>query len=65
VTRSTTPPNPPKLLTALEVADRLGLTLRAVYLAAQRGQLPTVHLGRRLRFPEDAITRAQTRGLDT
>lgn len=45
------------LLTASEVAELLRMTRGAVYTAAQRGELPVVRLGRRLRFKQEDIER--------
>ena len=40
----------PRLLTAQQAADRLGLTLWAVYHQARIGRIPSRRLGKSLRF---------------
>lgn len=46
----------PELLTVDEVADLLRTTKKAIYLRAERGQLPGVtRLGKRLLFRRDEI----------
>ena len=43
-----------RLLRAREVADRLGISLTFSYLLMQRGEIPTVRLGRSVRVrPSD------------
>jgi len=43
-----------RLLRASEVADRLGISLTFSYLLMQRGEIPTVRLGRAVRVrPSD------------
>jgi excisionase family DNA binding protein len=45
-----------RLLTAREVADRLGLSVETVLRWAKRGRLPAIYLSSRaIRFPEDAL----------
>ncbi len=56
----------PKLLTVAEVADRLGMSLGAVYQLSHLGRLPgKVKIGRRVRFQEAAITKVIAEGLLT
>lgn len=43
------------LLTAQEVAERLGVTEAWVWAQARKGLIPHVQLGRYRRFREDAI----------
>jgi excisionase family DNA binding protein len=44
-----------KLLTAEEVAERLGMTKEWVWAQARKGTIPHVRFGRNRRFREDAI----------
>jgi excisionase family DNA binding protein len=45
---------PDRLLTADEVAERLSIGLSTAYLLLQRGELPSVRIGRSVRVrPED------------
>ena len=44
-----------RLLTAEEVADRLGVTKDWVWAQARAGRIPHVRLGRYRRFREDAL----------
>jgi excisionase family DNA binding protein len=44
-----------RLLTAEEVADRLGVTKDWVWAEARAGRIPHVQLGRYRRFREDAL----------
>ena len=44
-----------RLLTAREVADRLGLTTETVLVWVRRGELPAIRLGRAIRFREDEL----------
>jgi excisionase family DNA binding protein len=44
-----------RLLTAEEVADRLGVTKDWVWAQARAGRIPHVQLGRYRRFREDAL----------
>jgi excisionase family DNA binding protein len=45
-----------RLLTARQVADRLGLSVETVLRWAKRGKLPAVYLSSRaIRFPEDRL----------
>jgi excisionase family DNA binding protein len=57
---------PARWLTAEQVAARYGLTLKAVYRRASRGDLPSLRLGRRsMRFDRqalDKLLRASARG---
>lgn len=43
------------LLTAGQVAGLMGLLVRRVYELAKRGDLPSVHIGRQIRFRRQAI----------
>lgn len=45
----------PRLLTAHEVAEQLGLALPRVYQLARDGDLPHVRLGRSVRFLPDQV----------
>jgi excisionase family DNA binding protein len=45
----------PRLLTAKEVASELGLTPFRVYELARLGLLPSIRLGRSVRFPREAL----------
>ena len=60
----TTPSLDSGLWTARQVADFIKCSVSYVYKAAERDLLPTVHIGRMLRFrPEDVrafVTRAAT-----
>jgi excisionase family DNA binding protein len=47
----------PKLLLVDDVAKLLRVSRRRVYELARDGSLPAVHLGTRVRFPEDKILR--------
>jgi excisionase family DNA binding protein len=44
-----------RLLTAEEVADRLGVTRTWVWAQAREGRIPHVRLGRYRRFREEAL----------
>ena len=44
-----------RLLTAREVADRLGVTTAWVWALTRAGRIPHVQLGRYRRFREEAI----------
>jgi excisionase family DNA binding protein len=44
-----------RLMTAQEVADRLGVTKDWVWAQARAGRIPHVQLGRYRRFQEDAL----------
>jgi len=44
-------------LTAAQAAAHLGMSLRALYSAVERRQVPTVRLGRRLRFNRAGLDR--------
>ena len=44
-----------RLLTAEEVAERLGMTKDWVWAQARAGRIPHVQLGRYRRFREDAL----------
>jgi excisionase family DNA binding protein len=44
-----------KLLTADEVAEMSNLELQAVYRYARGGAIPSIRIGRALRFPESAL----------
>lgn len=48
--------NPEPLLKANEVARRLNLDVQRVYDYARRGLIPSVRIGRILRFPPEKIT---------
>jgi excisionase family DNA binding protein len=52
----------PRLLTASELAAQLGLTLARTYAMARNGLVPTVWLGRQLRFEPNAIRAWLTAG---
>ena len=54
---------PRHLLTARDVAERLNIPLRTVYAWAQQDRLPSVPLGRRVRFDSDEIEEIARRGL--
>jgi len=57
-------PEPARLLSVEEVAARLGISSRAaVYKLVQRGTVPSVRVGTRLRFRSDQIDDF-IRGLD-
>jgi excisionase family DNA binding protein len=43
------------LLRIPEAAERLALSRAMVYLLIQRGELPTVHIGRSIRVPAAAL----------
>ena len=43
------------VLTVVEVAHRLGLSAASVYRAIERGDLPTLHFGRRCVGPRPAF----------
>jgi excisionase family DNA binding protein len=45
------------LYTAAEVADMTGLSRGFIYGAMNRGELPTVRLGRAVRVKADSLTR--------
>lgn len=45
----------PRLLTAQEVAEQTALPLARVYELAREGLLPSVRLGRAVRFSADAL----------
>ena len=48
----------PPLLTAQDAAELLRISRKAVYIMADRGQIPGVtHVGRRLRFRRDDVIR--------
>ncbi len=48
-------PIPDRLLTVEEVAQILNFSLRAVRDKAKRGEIPSVRIGRDVRFHPDAI----------
>lgn len=51
-----------KWLTAMQAFQYLGLpSLRALYQAVRRGQVPAHRLGRRLRFDQGELDRALSR----
>ena len=50
-----------RLLTAQEVAERLGVTTAWVWAQTRAGQIPHVQLGRYRRFREEAIEEWVTR----
>jgi len=53
---STHETNIPQLLTAQQVAERLGLSNKLVYLLAARGDLPVVRISRRaVRFDSEDV----------
>ena len=45
----------PRLLTAREVAQQLGVSRAVVYAAVREHGLPVVHLGRALRFSTTSV----------
>jgi excisionase family DNA binding protein len=46
-----------RLMTAWEAADYLRVTAGAIYRAANRGQLPLIRWGRRIRFRKQDLDR--------
>jgi excisionase family DNA binding protein len=44
-----------KLMTVADAAEFFGVSRRQVYLLVERGELPTVRVGTRLRFVPDEI----------
>lgn len=50
-----TPQDLPRLLTARQLADQLGLSLPRVYELARECDLPVVRLGRAMRFDAEAV----------
>lgn len=44
-------------LTVTEAAELLGIGRSAAYEACQRGQIPTVRIGRRILIPRSALER--------
>lgn len=44
--------DPPRMLVAREVAPILRVSVWQVYVMARTGQLPVLHVGRAVRFPE-------------
>jgi excisionase family DNA binding protein len=48
-------PTSTRLLTVIEVADRLGVSKQWVWAQARAGRIPHVQLGRYRRFREEAI----------
>ncbi len=44
-----------KLLSSLQVAEMLGESREWVYMAAREGIIPSVRLGRKVKFSEKAI----------
>ena len=57
------PSNGPVFLTVEQAGELLGLTPRAIYARASRGQLPgAVKVGRSLRFRRDALLKAFVEG---
>ncbi|MFL6213322.1 MAG: helix-turn-helix domain-containing protein [Blastocatellia bacterium] len=44
-----------KLLTAKAIAEAWGLPLPRIYELARTGVIPSVRIGRQVRFPEDAL----------
>jgi excisionase family DNA binding protein len=58
VTDGTRPPirgHLPKLLGAKEVASLLGITQNRLYDLGKRGLIPTVRIGKQVRYPEDKL----------
>lgn len=47
--------NSGKLLTADQVAERIGMTVEFVYALSRRGQIPHLRFGRTLRYRAEAI----------
>jgi excisionase family DNA binding protein len=48
-------PSQPRLLTAEEVADMIGMTADYVYALSRRGAIPTITFGRTRRYRRKAI----------
>ena len=46
-----------RLLTAVQVACRIGMHPDQVYYHARKGQIPSIRIGRCIRFSEDQIER--------
>jgi excisionase family DNA binding protein len=46
-----------RLLTAAQVGERFQVPVSRIYAAARRGELPSVRLGRYVRFTEEALAR--------
>ncbi len=46
-----------KTLTIPEASEQLGISRNAAYEAAQRGEIPTIRIGRRLLVPKIAFER--------
>ena len=52
-------------LSVEEAAKRLGIGRNQAYAAAKAGELPTIHIGRRILVPTAALDRLlQTKGAD-
>jgi excisionase family DNA binding protein len=51
-----------RLLTAKQVAELLQVTLPRVYQLAREGVIPSVRLGRQIRFEETALREWAARG---
>jgi excisionase family DNA binding protein len=47
----------PRLLTAEEVAEMLGLDVARVWKLSRRGEIPTITIGRSRRYRREAILR--------
>lgn len=48
-------PNERLVYTVLEAGALLGLTKNAAYVAAKRGDLPTIRIGKLIRVPKSAL----------
>ncbi len=47
--------NQPQLMTAAQLAESLSTTLDHIYRLSERGAIPTIRLGRKLRFDPTAV----------
>ncbi len=45
------------VLTVEELAERLRIGVRSAYLAVERGDVPSIRIGRLIRIPEAAVDR--------
>ena len=53
-----------KTISIVEAAEALGIGRNSAYLAAARGELPTIRLGRLLKVPKVALDRLLERAGD-
>lgn len=64
--RTTNPPNAVRLLTRIDVAERLGVSMKTVDRMLRRGELRAIRLGAAVRIDprdvEDLIREARSRG---